>query len=125
MPKKKVVDELETTVAEAQSTSGRTPREITVIVRELAKVLEGLKLTSISRIEIGTYFLPHEGQLGVEGLIQVVQGLMNEYITAGWQPWHMFAQPSSRSSFILNGMQTGDIEGERITIIWALPSVGN
>lgn len=109
-------------VKEATSTVGRTPHEVMVVIRETAKMLQSVKLARIEELAIGTYFVPFEGQLGIEGLIEGAAELMNRYVKAGWQPWQMANPYPGKYSFNLGGVQTGVLDGQWITIIWAKPS---
>lgn len=115
------VDELEAVVAEAKKTSGRTPREIAVITREFSKMLEAVRMSKIDELAIGTYFVPYEGQIGIEGLVNMAAELMNRYVRAGWQPWQMATPYPSKTAFNLGGVETGALDGQWITIIWGKP----
>lgn len=115
------IDELEEVVAEAKKTSGRTPREIAVITREFSKMLEAVRMSKIDELAIGTYFVPYEGQIGIEGLVNMAAELMNRYVRAGWQPWQMATPYPSKTAFNLGGMETGVLDGQWITIIWGKP----
>lgn len=117
------VEKLEEAIKEAKKTSGRTPHEVAVITREFSKMLQAVRMSRIEELAIGTYFVPHEGQLGVEGLVNAASELMNRYVKAGWQPWGMGAPYASKASFNLSGgMQTGALDGQWITIIWGKPT---
>lgn len=115
------VDELEEVVKEAKKTSGRTPKEIAVITREFSKMLQAVRMSKIDELAIGTYFVPYEGQIGIEGLVNMAAELMNRYVRAGWQPWQMATPYPSKTAFNLGGMETGVLEGQWITIIWGKP----
>ena len=110
-------------VEEAKKTTGRTPQDIAVSIREFSKMLQAVRMSRIDEIAIGTYFVPHEGQLGVEGLVNAAAELMNRYVKAGWQPWGMGAPYMSEAAFNLpGGMQTGALRGQWVTIIWGKPA---
>lgn len=115
-------DELEVAVAKAKSQVGKTPKEITVLIREMSKMLQAVRMSKIEELAVGTYFVPFEGQLGIEGIVQGSARLMNQYVKAGWQPWQMGVPYKGTFAFDLGGQQTGALEGQWITIIWAKPS---
>lgn len=115
-------NELEEAVAEAKSQRGKTPKEVTILIRELSKMLQAVRLSKISELAIGTYFVPFEGQLGIEGIVKGAAQLMNQYVKAGWQPWQMGVPYQGTFSFDLGGQQTGALEGQWITIVWAKPA---
>jgi len=114
-------DQLEVAIDEASHTTGRTPREIAVMTREFSKMLEAVRMSKIGELAIGSYFVPQEGQLGIEGLVNQSAALMNQYVQAGWQPWQMATPYPGKFSFNLGGMQTGALDGQWITIIWGKP----
>ena len=114
-------DELEEVIKEAKKTTGATPREITVLVRELSKMFEAVKLSEPGEMGIGTYFVPLEGQLGIEGLVNQAAAYMNDWVQKGWRPWQMGTPYLTKTSFDLPGGQTGELEGQWITIIWLRP----
>jgi len=118
----KVQDELEQAVEEASHKPGRTPKEVAILMREMANMLQAVKLSKIDELAIGTYFVPFEGQMGVEGLVARSAAYMNRYVQAGWQPWQMASPYPGKYAFNLDGMQTGNLDGQWITIIWAKPS---
>lgn len=117
------VDELEEVVKEAKKTSGRTPHDIAVITREFSKMLEAVRMSKIDELAIGTYFVPYEGQIGIEGLVNAAADLMNRYVRAGWQPWQMASPYPSKTAFNLGGVETGVLDGQWITIIWGRPAL--
>ena len=108
----------EEVIAEAKKTTGRTPHDIAVSIREFSKMLEAVRMSKIDELAIGTYFVPFEGQLGVEGLINSAAELMNRYVRAGWQPWQMANPYPGKYAFNLGGVETGALDGQWITIIW-------
>lgn len=114
-------DELEEVIKEAKKTPGATPREITILVREFAKMLEAVRLSDTGEMGIGTYFVPFEGQLGVEGLVNQAAAYMNDWVQKGWQPWQMGTPYPSQAAFDTPQGQTGALEGQWITIIWRRP----
>lgn len=117
------VDEVDVVVvSEAKKTTGRTPQDIAVSIREFAKMLEAVRMSRIEELAIGTYFVPYEGQIGIEGLVNAAAELMNRYVKAGWQPWQMASPYPSKTAFNLGGMETGVLEGQWITIIWGKPA---
>ena len=112
-------DQLEVVVEEASHTTGRTPREITVMVREFSKMLEAVRMSKVDEVFIGTYFIPYEGQLGIEGLVNAGAGLINETIRRGWQPWQMATPYPGKYSFRFpDGTSTGALDGQWLTIIF-------
>ena len=116
-------DELEKVVEDAMSQPGRTPKEVAILVREMAGMLQSLKFAKIEELAIGSYFVPHEGQLGIEGIIQGSAALMNQYVKAGWQPWQMATPYPGEFAFQTpEGLTTGALNGQWITIIWAKPA---
>lgn len=119
----KTQDELEKAVKEAKRMPGATPREVSVVIREMAKMLQSLKFTNIGEMAVGSYFIPHEGQPNIEGLLPLVAEYMNYYVKAGWQPWQMATPYPGKYAFDLpGGQQTGTLDGQWITILWALPA---
>lgn len=114
-------EELEEAIKEAKKTSGRTPKEIAVLTREFSKMLQAVRMSKIDELAIGTYFVPYEGQIGIEGLVNMAAELMNRYVRAGWQPWQMATPYPSKTAFNLGGMETGVLDGQWITIIWGKP----
>ena len=115
-------DQLEVDIEEASHQEGRPPKEVAIITREFSKMLEAVKMSKIGQLAIGSYFVPYEGQLGIEGLVNKSAELMNQYVQAGWQPWQMATPYPGTFSFNLNGQQTGALNGQWITIIWGLPA---
>ena len=115
-------DELAEVIEESKSRTGRTPQDVAVLVRETAKMLEAVKMSKIEELAIGTYFVPFEGQIGIEGIIQGSAELMNRYVKAGWQPWQMANPYPGKYAFNLGGVETGALDGQWITIIWGKPS---
>lgn len=85
-------------------------------------MLQAVKMSHVKEIYIGTYFVPFEGQPGVEGVLGMVNELVNQPIRDGWQPWQMGTPYPGKYSFILNGVPTGALDGQWYTILWALPS---
>jgi len=118
-----VEDELEVAFKDAVKQPGRTPKDLAILLRELQDVLRAIKMAPIGEIGIGTYFVPNEGQLGVEGLIKRSAAYMNQWVQEGWQPWQMATPYAARYAFELDGMQTGALDGQWITIIWAKPAI--
>ena len=114
--------ELEETLEEAAKAPGRTPKELALFMREFSRVMRSLRFAGVKELAIGSYFVPYEGQVGIEGIVNGSAALMNEYVQAGWQPWHMATPYPGKFSFNLGGQQTGVLDGQWITIIWALPS---
>jgi hypothetical protein len=119
-----VDSEEEEYVAEAKSTTGKTPHDILVLTREFSKMLQAVKMSRVGRMWVGTYFIPREGQIGIEGLVNAASGLMNNMVQDGWQPWGMGAPYASTHAFIdpTTGMRTGNVEGQWLTIIWTMPA---
>ena len=114
-----VSDGLEEVVEEASHTTGRTPREITVMVREFSKMLEAVRMSKVEEVFIGTYFIPYEGQLGIEGLVNAGAALINGTIRNGWQPWQMATPYPGKYSFRFpDGTSTGALDGQWLTIIF-------
>lgn len=115
-------DQLADTIEDSKSRTGRTPQELAVMVREFTKMLQAVRMSSIEELAIGTYFVPFEGQIGIEGIIQGSAELMNRYVKAGWQPWQMANPYPGKYAFNLGGVETGALDGQWITIIWGKPS---
>jgi hypothetical protein len=111
----------EEVIAEATKTTGRTPHDVKVVIRETAKMLEAVKMSTIGEVYIGTFFVPYEGQPGIEGLVNAAAGLINNIIRQGWQPWQMATPYGGQYSFNLNGVQTGVLNGQWLTIIFGKP----
>lgn len=105
-------------IEEAKKTTGRTPQDIAVSIREFAKMLEAVRMSRMDEMFIGTYFIPEEGQLGIEGLVHQATELINETIRRGWQPWQMAAPYFAKRAFNLGGVRTGDLNGQWVTIIF-------
>jgi hypothetical protein len=129
MAKKTAVDsveaedkEVEEMIAEAQSTSGRTPQDVRVIMRETARMLEAVKLSKAGEAYIGTYFVPLEGQPGIEGLVNAGANLITQTIQQGWQPWGMGTPYFGKYAFNLGGRQTGMLDGQWLTIVYLRPA---
>jgi len=108
----------EEVIAEAKKTTGRTPHDIAVSIREFAKMLEAVRMSRMDEVYIGTYFIPHEGQPGVGGLVNAGAELINQTIQRGWQPWQMATPYPGKYAFNLGGVQTGALDGQWITIIF-------
>jgi hypothetical protein len=127
--KKKAVDAVdsvdaqdEEVIAEAMSTTGRPPRDVMVIMREMGKMLQAVKLSTIGKVYIGTFFIPHEGQPGTEGLVNAGSGLINDIIRQGWQPWQMATPYPGKYAFNIEGVQTGALDGQWLTILFVRPA---
>jgi len=116
------VDELAEVIEESKSRSGRTPQEVAVMVREFTKMLQAVKMSQIGEVYIGTFFVPYEGQPGIEGLVNAGAELMNNVIRQGWQPWQMATPYPGKFAFNLGGVQTGVLDGQWLTIIFGKPS---
>lgn len=114
-------EELEEVVAEARKAPGKTPREITVLLRQLATMFEAVKLTDTGEIGIGTYFVPLEGQPGIEGMVNAAAAYMNSWVREGWRPWQMATPYMGKYSFDTPEGTTGTIEGQWLTIVWMRP----
>lgn len=114
-------DEVDHMLDEARQSPGKTPKTASILVREWEKMLKSLRFTEIEEMDIGTYFIPNEGQPGIEGLIKRSAGYINRYVQAGWQPWNMATPYPGEYSFIIDGVPTGALHGQWITILWALP----
>jgi len=115
-------DQLASTIEDSKSRTGRTPQEIAVMVREFTKMLQAVRMSNIEELAIGTYFVPFEGQQGIEGIVNGSAELMNRYVKAGWQPWQMANPYPGKYAFNLGGVETGALDGQWLTIIWGKPS---
>lgn len=114
-------DDKDAMLDKAIQSPGKTPQKASALVREWEKMLKSLRFTEIEELAIGSYFVPYEGQLGIEGLVNKSAEHMNYYVQAGWQPWNMATPYPGKYAFIIDGVQTGTLEGQWITIIWARP----
>ena len=115
------LEELTEVIEESSKAPGRTPKDLAIFTREFSRVMQSLRFAGVRELAIGSYFVPYEGQVGIEGIVNGSAALMNEYVQAGWQPWHMATPYPGEFSFNLGGQQTGVLNGQWITIIWALP----
>jgi hypothetical protein len=116
-------DQLEEVIKEARSTPGATPQELKVMVREFTKMLEAVRMSRASECYIGTYFVPMEGQPGIEGLVNAGADLITKTISQGWQPWSMGTPYFGKYAFNFpNGQSTGALDGQWLTIVFLKPA---